>query len=110
MDEDSDVRLRKGDFQHTKVQLERMMREKRVERENTRIFAATAAVTSGKEAQGIEDSVSPPASKEMDTKIDDAPKNAKELHAHEEYEEIVKSGKLEIQAALGHGSIRSTVG
>ena len=28
MDEDSDVRLGKGDFQHTKDQLEKMLREK----------------------------------------------------------------------------------
>ena len=31
-------------FQHTKVQLEKMLRKKKVERENIRIFAATAAV------------------------------------------------------------------
>jgi hypothetical protein len=36
----------------------------------------------------------------METKIDDAPRNAKELHAHEEFEEIVKSGKLEIKQLL----------
>ena len=39
----------------------------------------------------------------METKIDDAPRNAKELHAHEEYEEIVKSGKLEIKRILDMG-------
>ena len=55
------------------------------------------------EAQGIEDSVSPPASKDMETKIDDAPKNARELHAREEYDEIIKSGMLEIKQLLDMG-------
>jgi hypothetical protein len=45
----------------------------------------------------MEDSVSTPVSKEMEVKIDDAPKNAKELHAHEEYEVIIKSRKLQIK-------------
>ena len=48
------------------------------------MFTAAVTGTAGGEAQGIEDSVSPPASKEMETKIDDAPRNSKELHAHEE--------------------------
>jgi hypothetical protein len=64
------------------------------------VFTAAVTGTAGGEAQGIEDSVSPPASKEMETKMDDAPRNSKELHAHEEYEEIVKSCKLEIKQLL----------
>ena len=103
MDEDSDVKPGKGDFQHPKVQLEKMPRKKKVDRENICIFAATATVASGEEAQGIEDSVSPPASKDMETKIDDAPKNARELHAREEYDEIIKSGMLEIKQLLDMG-------
>jgi hypothetical protein len=66
-----------------------MLRERKVERERARVFTATATVASGEEAQGIEDTVTPTASVEMETKIDDAPRNAKELHAHEEYEEIL---------------------
>ena len=80
-----------------------MLRERKVEQERARIFTATATVASGEEAQGIEDLVSPPASKEMETKIDDAPRNAKELHAHKEFEEIVKSGKLEIKQLMDMG-------
>ena len=38
MDEDSDVRLGKGDFQHTMDQLEKMLREEKVDREYTRIL------------------------------------------------------------------------
>jgi hypothetical protein len=97
MDEDCSIKLGEGDFQYTKAQLEKMLREKKVERERARVFTATATVASGEEAQGIEDTVTPTRSVEMETKIDDAPKNNKELHAHEEYEEIVKSGKLEIK-------------
>jgi hypothetical protein len=83
---DCGIKLGEGDFQHTKAQLEKMLRERKVERERACVFTATATVASGEGAQGIEDLVSPPASKEMETKIDDAPRNAKELHAHEEYE------------------------
>jgi hypothetical protein len=39
----------------------------------------------------------------METKIDDAPKNARELHAREEYDEIIKSGMLEIKQLLDMG-------
>jgi hypothetical protein len=82
-----------------------MLRERKVEWECARVFTATTTVASGEEAQaGIEDMVSPPASKEMETKIDEAPKNNNELHAHEEYEEIVKSGKLEIKQLLDMGA------
>jgi hypothetical protein len=91
MDEDCSIKLGEGDFQYTKALLEKMLRERKVERERARVFSATATVSSGEEAQGIEDLVSQPASKEMETKIDDAPRNAKELHAHEEFEEIVKN-------------------
>ena len=103
MDEDCSIKLGEGDFQYTKAQLEKVLRERKVERERARVFTATATVASGEEAQGIEDTVTPTASVEMETKIDDAPRNAKELHAHEEYEEIVKSGKLEIKQLLDMG-------
>jgi hypothetical protein len=91
------------DDHHTKAPLEKKLRERKVERERARVFTAAATVSSVEEAQGIEDLVSLPASKEMETKIDDAPRNAKELHAHEEYEQIVKSGKLEIKRILDMG-------
>jgi hypothetical protein len=96
-------KLGQGELQHTKTQLERMLRHGKLEKANARFLAATAAVAPGEEAQGLEDSVSPPAYKEMETKIDDAPRNAKELHAHDEYEAIVKSGKLEIKQLLDMG-------
>ena len=56
-----------------------MLRHKKVEREQEAI-CGTAAVTSGEDAHGIEDSVSTLASKNMEIKIDDAP----EVHAHGE--------------------------
>jgi hypothetical protein len=84
---------------------ERKLRERKVERERARVFTATETVATGEEAQGIEDLVSPPASKGVETKIDDAPKNAKELHAYEEYasEEIEREREAGNEAALGHG-------
>ncbi len=103
MDEDCSIKLGEGDFRYTKAQLEKMLRKKKVERESARVFTAAVTVATGGEVQGIEDSVSPPASKELETKIDDAPRNSKELHAHEEYEELVKSGKLEIKQLLDMG-------
>jgi hypothetical protein len=103
MDEDCSIKLGEDDFQYSKALLENMLRERKVERERARVFTTTATVASGEEAQGIEDMVTPTVSVEMETKIDDAPRNAKELHAHEEYEEIVKSGKLEIKQLLDMG-------
>ena len=73
-----------------------MLRQRKGETANALFLAATSAVSPGEEAQWLEDSVSPPVSKKMETKIDDAPRSVKELHAHEEYEAIVESGKLEI--------------
>ena len=64
------------DDHHTKAPLEKKLRERKVERERARVFTAAATVSSVEEAQGIEDLVSLPASKEMETKIDDAPGNA----------------------------------
>jgi hypothetical protein len=78
-------------------------RKRKMERKSVRVFTAAVTDTAGGEAQGIEDSVSPPDSKEMETKIDDAPRNSKELHSHEEYEEFVKNGNLEIKQLLDMG-------
>ena len=94
MDEDSSIKLGEGNFRYTKAELQKMLMKRKMERESARVFTAAVTVATGGEVQGIEDSVSPPASKELETKIDDAPRNSKELHAHEEYEEIVKSGKI----------------
>jgi hypothetical protein len=103
MDGEGDIKLGEGEFQYTKAQLEKKLRAEKVERERMHAFTAAPTKVSGEEAQGVEDTVSPAASKEMETKIDDAPRNNKELHAHEEYEEIVKSGKLEIKQLLDMG-------
>jgi len=84
MDEDSSIKLGEGDFRYTKAELQKMLRKRKIERESVRVFTAAVTGATGGEAQRIEDSVSPPASKEMETKIDDAPRNSKELHAHEE--------------------------
>ena len=100
---EGDVKLGQGELQHTKNQLERMLRQRKVEKANAQFLEATAAVAPGEEAQGLEDSVSPPASKELETRIDDASRNAKELHEHKEYEAIVKSGNLEIKQLLDMG-------
>jgi hypothetical protein len=88
--------LEKADFQHTKAR----SAGKDAEGEKGRAGARACFYCN---SDGLIGGRSPRnrgfgfASKEMETKIDDAPRNAKELPAHEEYEEVVNSGKLEIK-------------
>ena len=55
---EGNVKLGEGKFQHTKAQLARLPRQRKVETANARFLAATAEVRPGEEARGWEASVS----------------------------------------------------
>ena len=100
---DDDITFGKGEFSCTKTQLEQRVRQAKIAREKRHEREAYTAAAAGEGGQGIEDSTSSPAAEGAEQKVDDAPKNAKELHAHPEYEDIVKSGKLEIKQLFDMG-------
>ena len=80
---DDNITLGKVEFRHTKAQLEQQVRRQaKMTQEEQREHKAYTAAASDEGGQGIEDSTSSPASEEAGMKVDDAPKNAKELHAH----------------------------
>ena len=100
---DDDITIGKGEFSYTKAQLEQKVWHDKMAQEKQREHEAYTTAASDEGAQGIEDSTSSPATEEAEMKVDDAPKNAKELHAHPEYEDIIKSGKLEIKQLFDMG-------